>query len=220
MIVDDHTAIRQLLSQYVAAMPGFTVVAEASTVEEALRLAAERRPQIVVLDWALTDGTALKFLAQGLGGENPPWVLVFSGNTSDIALREAFSHGARGFLEKTAGFSEFVDALQTMAEKRVYMSPTVMRAVHRMSSRLEPVEASALTAREIEVVRGLADGMTSKAIAAKLGISVSTIGIDRARIAKRTGLSSVAHLTLYAVRRGLLNQSVPGEPSVGPSAVR
>ena len=218
MIVDDQTAIRQLLSQYVAAMPGFTVVAEASTVDEALLLAAERRPQIVVLDWALAEGTALNFLSQGLGGENPPWVLVFSGNTSDIVLREAFSYGARGFLEKTAGFSEFVDALHTMAERRVYMSSAVMRAVHRMSSMPEPADASALTAREIEVVRCLADGMTSKAIAEKLGISVSTVGIDRASIAKRTGLSSVAHLTLYAVRRGLLNQSAIGEPSVGPAA--
>ena len=189
MVVEDQTAIRQLLVQYIAAVPGFVVVAEASNVDEALSLAAERKPEIVVLDWVLPGGTALKFLREGMSGETPPRVLVFSGNSSDLALREAFSHGAKGFLEKTASFAEFTDALHAMVEKRVYMSPTVMRAVHRMSSHPEPIDAnSALSARELEVLRYLAEGMTSKAIAAKLGISIRTVGNHRTRIAQRTGL--------------------------------
>ena len=216
MIVEDQTAIRQLLAQYIAAMPGFSVVAEASEVDEALRLARERQPQIVVLDWVLPDGTALKFLRDGLSGEKPPRVLVFSGNTTDLALREAFSHGAKGFLEKTASFAEFTEALRAMVEERVYMSPAVARAVHRMSSRPEPIDATtALSPREVEVLRCLAEGMTSKVIAARLGISVRTVGNHRMRIAQRTGFGSIAQLTLYAARLGLLSEqsSVVGAAS-------
>lgn len=211
MIVEDQTAIRQLLAQYIATVPGFSVVAEAADVEDALRLANERRPQIVVLDWVLTGGTALKFLREGLGGEKPPRVLVFSGNTTDLALREAFNHGAKGFLEKTASFTEFTDALRAMKEERVYMSPTVMRAVHRISSRVEPVDApTALSAREIQVLRFLAEGMTSKVIAAKLGISVRTVGNHRLRIAQKTGHDSIAQMTLHAARLGLLSEVTAG----------
>ncbi len=219
MVVEDQTAIRQLLAQYIAAVPGFRVVAEAADVDEALRLAAERKPQIVVLDWVLPGGTALKFLREGLGGDTPPRVLVFSGNSTDLALREAFSHGAKGFLEKTASFNEFTDALRAMVEERVYMSPLVMRAVHRMSSRPEPVEGTpTLSARELEVLRYLAEGLTSKAIAAKLGISVRTVGNHRARITQRTGLGSIAQLTLHAARLGLLQQPPLDTPTDEPVA--
>ena len=94
-----------------------------------------------------------------------------------------------------------------------------MRAVHRMSSHPEPIDAnSALSARELEVLRYLAEGMTSKAIAAKLGISIRTVGNHRTRIAQRTGLGSIAQLTLYAARLGLLNQEQADLPA-GETAV-
>ena len=99
------------------------------------------------------------------------------------------------------------------------MSPLVMRAVHRMSARPEPVEEkTALSDRELEVLRYLAEGLTSKAIAAKLGISVRTVGNHRARITQRTGLGSIAQLTLHAARLGLLQQPLLDTPSDEPVA--
>lgn len=217
MIVEDQTAIRQLLAQFLAACSGFKVVAEANDADEALRLAAKHRPQIVVLDWVLPNGTGLKFLQAGLGGENPPRVLVFSGNANDLAVREALSNGAKGFLEKSAKFAEFTEAMQAMAEGRVYLSAPVARAVHRMSCRIEPVDQQGgLSEREIEVLRGLARGLSSKEIAQQLGISIRTVGNHRARIAQKTGLGSIAQLTLHAVRLGLVEeQVVVGERAVG-----
>ncbi len=211
MIVEDQIAIRQLLAQYVAASPGFSVVAEASDAEEALRLAAQHRPQVVVLDWVLSKGTGLRFLREGLQGEHPPRVLVFSGNTTDLAVREALSNGAKGYLEKTAKFSEFTAALSAMAEGKVYLSDAVAKAVHRMSCQAEPGETkAALSEREIEVLRSLAQGMASKEIAMRLGISIRTVGNHRARISRKTGLGSIAQLTLHAVRLGLMEEPVAG----------
>lgn len=209
LIVEDQIAIRQLLAQYLAASPGFAVVAEAGDAEEALRLAEQHQPQVVVLDWVLSKGTGLRFLREGLQGEHPPRVLVFSGNTTDLAVREALSNGAKGFLEKTAKFSEFTEAMCAMAEGKVYLSDSVARAVHRMSCQPEPSEISAvLSEREIEVLRSLAQGMASKEIALRLGISIRTVGNHRARISHKTGLGSIAQLTLHAVRLGLVEEPV------------
>ena len=206
MIVEDQTAIRQLLAQFVSASPGFAVVAEASTAEEALRLAEEHRPQVVVLDWILPNGTGLKYLRDGLGGAQPPRVLVFSGSTTDLSVREALSNGAKGYLEKTAKFAEFSAAMCAMAEGKVYLSPEVALAVHRMSCHPGANGVTvALSARELEVLKGLAEGGSSKEIAIRLGISIRTVGNHRARIAQKTGLGSVAQLTLHAVRLGLVD---------------
>lgn len=217
MIVEDQTAIRQLLAQFLAASPGFSVVAEANDADEALRLAEKHRPQIVVLDWVLPNGTGLKFLQEGLTGERPPRVLVFSGSASDLAVREALSNGAKGFLEKTAKFAEFKEAMQAMAEGRVYLSAPVARAVHRMSCQTETVDLHGnLSDRETEVLRGLARGLSSKEIAQQLGISIRTVGNHRARVAQKTGLGSIAQLTLHAVRLGLVeDQVVVKERAVG-----
>jgi DNA-binding NarL/FixJ family response regulator len=207
MIVEDQTAIRELLAHYLSACPGFTVVAEASTADEALRLAELHRPRVVVLDWVLPNGTGLKFLREGLRGLQPPRVLVFSGNTTDLAVREALSNGAKGYLEKTAKFAEFTEALGAVAEGRVYLSPEIARAVHRMACHPESSDfRTTLTERELMVLRCLAEGMTSKVIAAKLAISVRTVGNHRLRIAQKTGLSSIAQMTLHAARLGLLSE--------------
>lgn len=145
----------------------------------------------------------------------PPYVLVFSANTTDLAVREALGNGARGYIEKTASFNEFTKALKSIAEGQSYLGPTVARSVRRIVSNPERVEAnSTLSAREREVLRFLAEGMSSKEIASHLGLSVRTVENHRAHIVKRTGLRSIAQLTLHAVRLGLVE--VPAaEASLG-----
>jgi DNA-binding NarL/FixJ family response regulator len=205
MIVEDQTAIRQLLAQFLAASPGFTVVAQASDAAEALRLAAEHQPQVVVLDWMLPNGSGLDFLRHGLGGQRPPRVLVFSASATDLAVRDALTHGAKGYLEKTADFSEFTDAMRAMADGKVYLSDTVARVVHRIACEARPTGTdTSLTEREIEVLACVAEGLSSKEIANRLDVSVRTVGNHRSRISAKTGLTSIAQLTLHAVRLGLV----------------
>lgn len=219
MIVEAHATIHELLAQFLAASPNFTVVAEAANADEALRLAAEHRPQVVVLDWVLANGTGLKFLREGLGGARPPRVLVFSGTTTDRAVREVLSNGAKGYLESPANFSEFAEAMRALADGKVYLSAEVAKAVHRMSGRSEPAAMDAiLSARELAVLKDLAEGCSSREIGVRLGISVRTVGNHRAKIAQKTGLGTVAQLTLHAVRLGLVDGPVARRESNGELA--
>lgn len=219
MIVEDETAIRQMLVRFLEGTPQFSVVAEASDATEAVRLARELQPQIVILDWIMPGGSGLKFLREGLAGPRPPRVLVFSGNTTDHAVRDAFNFGAKGFLAKTASFSEFSVAMAAMAEGRVYMSPDVVRAVHRMSCHpAKAAVATNLTVREREVLVGLAQGKTSKEIAGELSVSLRTVGNVRTRITQKTGISSIAQLTLHAVTLGLVDGPAKRPETVALSA--
>ena len=208
MIVEDQTAIRQMLVQFVAAMPEFNVVGEAGDTAEALRVADAVRPQIVVLDWMLLGGLGLDFL-RDVRIDPPPHVLVFSANTTDLAVREALASGARGYLEKTASFSEFTAALRAIASGQTYLGPAVTRSMRRIIREPEKVDANMeLSAREREVLRLLAQGLSSKEIAARLGLSIRTVENHRASIMRRTGLRSIAQLTLHAVRLGLAEAPV------------
>lgn len=210
MVVEDQTAIRQMLSAFVGAMPGFVVVGQAGDVPEALRVAEECRPRVVVLDWMLLGGVGLDFLRR-IRIEPPPYVLVFSANTTELAIREALAAGAKGYLEKTASFTEFTHALKAVSEGRTYLGPLVSMTVRRIVSNPERAAATVeLSARERDVLRFVAEGMSSKEIADSLGLSVRTVENHRASITRRTGLKSVAQLTLHAVRLGLV--SMPSGP--------
>lgn len=209
MVVEDQTAIRQMLVTYVAAMPRFRVVGEAGTVEEALRVADATQPQVVVLDWMLTEGIGLDFL-RAVRCDPPPQVLVFSANTTDLAVREALSAGARGYIEKMASFAEFTAALNAVAAGQAYVGPAVARAVRRIAGQTDRIDSKMeLSVRERDVLRFVAAGLSSKEIAQRLGLSVRTVENHRANITRRTGLRSVAQLTLHAVRLGLV-EAAPG----------
>ncbi len=215
LIVEDQTAIRNLLAAYVAALPGFAVVGEAGGVDEALRIAHEKKPAVVVLDWMLLGGLGLDFLRH-VRVDPPPRVLVFSANTTELAVREALAEGATGYIEKTASFGEFTTALQAVATGRTYLGPAVARAVQRIVSNPEKVETSVeLSVREREVLRFIAEGLSSKEIGERLGISVRTVENHRASITRRTGLRSIAQLTLHAVRLGLVEVPAAEENAGG-----
>jgi DNA-binding NarL/FixJ family response regulator len=223
LIVEDQTAIRQMLGQFVSAMPEFDVVGEAGNVEDALRIARERLPRIVVLDWMLLDGLGLEFL-RTVRIDPPPYVLVFSANTTDLAVREALAAGARGFLEKTASFGEFTTALRAVASGQTYLGPAIASAVRRIVRNPEKmVSKSELSPRERDVLRFLAQGLSSKEIAGLLDLSVRTVENHRANIIRRTGLRSVAQLTLHAMRLGLIEDAAgvtPGSGDLQPTTAR
>lgn len=214
MVVEDQTAIRQMLVAFVRNMPGFTVVAEAGSVADALRAADETAPDVVVLDWMLAEGIGLDFLRQ-VRCDPPPQVLVFSANTTELAVREALGAGARGYIEKMASFSDFTAALTAVAAGETYIGPAIMQTMRRIIASPERISSSMdLSVRERDVLRFLAEGLSSKEIAERLGLSSRTVENHRASISRRTGLRSVAQLTLYAVRLGLV--PIPGSEPTKP----
>lgn len=211
MVVEDQTAIRNLLAAFIAAAPSFAVVAEAGNVDEALELAERFRPRVIVLDWMLAGGMGLDFLRL-VRIDPPPRVLVFSANTTELAIREALAAGACGYIEKTASFAEFTTALKAVADGRTYLGPAVSRVVQRLVTMNDRAEATTdLSPRERDVLRLVAEGLSSKEIAGLLGLSVRTVENHRGNISRRTGLKSVAQLTLHAVRLGLV-ESVETRP--------
>jgi DNA-binding NarL/FixJ family response regulator len=213
MVVEDQTAIRQMLVAFVRNMPGFTVVAEAGSVADALRAADETTPDVVILDWMLTEGIGLDFLRQ-VRCDPPPQVLVFSANTTELAVREALGAGARGYIEKMASFSEFTAALTAVAAGETYIGPAITQTMRRLIASPERTAPDMeLSVRERDVLRFLAEGLSSKEIAERLGLSPRTVENHRASISRRTGLRSVAQLTLHAVRLGLVPVSGAGQPA-------
>ena len=220
MIVEDQTAIREMLTVVVAHMPGFEVIAETGDVGEALRLTEQRQPRVVVLDWILqSGGTGLDFLRAVKSLHHVPHVLVFSGIASEYVVRGALTHGAQGYIEKSASIAEFTAALRSVAEGGVYFGPTVSETMQRLVRRPDKGEINpVLSDRECEVLRFIADGLGSREIAQRLGLSVRTVDNHRANISRKTGLNSIAQLTLHAVQLGLISGEVkraPDSPETG-----
>lgn len=213
LVVEDQTAIREMLAAFVSALPEFTVVAQAGTVSEAIRYADALHPDLVVLDWMLIGGGGLDFIRQ-LAPQRRPKVLVFSANTTELAIREALAAGANGYVEKTASFADFKRALLDVAAGKTHIGSAVASVMQRVATRNDgPAGPPVLSPRERDVLRLMAEGKSSKEIAGELGLSVRTVDNHRASIMRRTGLKSIAQLTLHAVRLGLVTAPVDADVS-------
>lgn len=208
LIVEDQTAIREMLAVLVDSLPGFALAGQAGTIEEATSAVRDLQPDIVVLDWMFPGGGGAEFLVRLRTEAQLTHVLVFSATNSAHAVREALTGGAKGFVEKGASIAVLTDALNAVASGGVYFGPAVARTVDLLVRAQRPSD-HALSAREREVLGALAEGLPSKAIAERLNISLKTVNNHRARIAEKTGLHSIAQLTMHAVRLGLV--AAPGD---------
>ena len=209
LIVEDHAAICEMLAVFVDSLPDFEVVGQAGSVDEAGQLVGDLRPDLVVLDWMFPDGSGAEFLARLRTAAPLAQVLVFSATTSAHAVREALTGGAKGFVEKGASMAELTAAIRAVAAGNAYFGPVIAQIVDELVH--TPMENSmVLSAREREVLGLLAAGLPSKEIAARLNVCVTTVHNHRASIAAKTGLHSIAQLTMHAARLGL----IPGPTDV------
>jgi DNA-binding NarL/FixJ family response regulator len=206
LLIEDETAIRQMMMSAIETIGEFRVIGECSTAAEGLRLAETLQPDVVVLDWVLENGTGKEFLRAIQNWKKRPAVLIFSGQTSALAVRDAFSCGASGFIEKNCRLTDFIDALRDLVEGRVHLGTDVARLMKGMvlTNETEKIGA-ALSEREIDVLRLVAEGCSSKEIGDRLGISVRTVDSHRAALIKKTGMHSVAELTRHAFGIGIVS---------------
>ncbi len=203
LIVEDHASIREMLAMLLRALPEFELVGQAGTLAEAKQLAGELRPDVVVLDWMFPGGSGAEFLTQLKMEARLTEVLVYSATASAHAVREALMGGAKGFVEKGAGMAELTDAIRAVAAGRVYFGPAIARVVEGLVRR-RTQETTLLSEREREVLGLLAEGLPSREIAARLNVSVKTVNNVRSNVAAKTGLHSIAQLTMHAARLGLI----------------
>jgi DNA-binding NarL/FixJ family response regulator len=205
VLADDHAMMRDGL-RAVLEKAGVEVVGEASNGREAVAVATRLRPDVVVLDIAMPELNGVD-ATRRLTAELPGIKILALSMNSDrryvVAMLEA---GASGYLLKNAASSELLDALNAVSRGQTYLSPAIAGSVVDLAIHKGPARTAAgrpLSTREREVLQLLAEGNSSKEIAAALTIAVPTVETHRRQIMEKLGLRTVAELTKYAIREGL-----------------
>ncbi len=203
LLVDDHRILRDALRLALAREEGIEVVAEAGTAAEALDSAAALRPDVVVLDIGLPDLSGLEVAARLRRLPQPPQVVALSAQTDKRFVSEMLRSGAQGYVTKASAAEELVRAVRSVAAGGSYLCPEVADALV-CEVRALGGDAPRLGRREHEVLRLIAGGARSAEIAEKLNISPATVDVHRRNIMRKLDLHSVAELTRYAVREGIV----------------
>jgi DNA-binding NarL/FixJ family response regulator len=226
ILADDHDILRQGLKLLLEAQPDLRVVGEARTGIEAIEQTKQHTPDVIILDISMPDMDGLK-ACQLIRQQYPETqVLILTMHESEEYFLQALRAGAVGYLVKKAAPSELCAAVRTTAQGGAFLYPglakTLIRAylmkqtgdklgsteVNTSRSALQVQALSALTPREMEVLKLVAEGNTSQEIADRLVLSVKTVQAHRANIMEKLGLRDVAHLVRFAIHHGL----IPPEP--------
>lgn len=207
LIADDHEVVRIGLVALLDAQDGLTVVAQAGTGDEAVRLARQHRPDVVVLDIRMPNGSgidACRAITADLEGTG---VIMLTSHADSDALFEAIDAGASGYVLKRIGSSDLIDAVRTVAGGGSMLDPAVTRSVLdrlRNASRLEEAGAFAdLTEQERRVLANLADGASNRVIAERMGLAEKTVRNYVSSILAKLALDSRAQAAGYAIRNRL-----------------
>jgi DNA-binding NarL/FixJ family response regulator len=208
LIADDHALLRAGIRALLENIPQVEVVAEAANGQEALAAVAAQRPDLILTDIAMPVMNGLELVAH-LSREYPDIkTIILSMHSNEEYVCKALQSGAVGYLLKDSGTAELSLAIQAIARGESYLSPGVSKHViadyiRRTTSGSEPRPPELLTPRQREILRLIALGQTTKAIARTLGISVKTVETHRAQLMERLDIYDVAGLVRYAIRIGL-----------------
>jgi DNA-binding NarL/FixJ family response regulator len=206
-LIDDHPIVREGFARAIADQPDLTVVGQASTAGEGLEQVKELRPDVVVVDLNLPDRAGPELIAALRETIPDAKLVVVSGYDDEYRVAEALRAGAHGYLLKTSTLNELIEGIRTAASGGTPLSArltdAVLRAM-RKPGRQNAGTIEALTAREVQVLRLLATGLSTRKVAASLGISPKTVETHRIRIYEKLGCKSVVDLTRIAVRTGLV----------------
>ncbi len=199
LLVDDHALVRKGFRRILEDDRGIFVVGEASEGEEAVRLALELKPNVVVMDCALPGINGIDATRRIRAKMPNATVLMLSMHSEDTLVRQALEAGARGYILKNAMELDLVSAVKRVAEGHLVLDPQLARP-----AALKGERDSGLTARELEVLRHIVAGKSNKEIAAELRLSANTVGVHRANIMDTLGIHKTAELVVYAIRNGLV----------------
>ncbi|GAB3505020.1 response regulator transcription factor [Pseudoxanthomonas daejeonensis] len=201
LIVDDHTLVRAGLSRLLQTFTGVDVVAEAMNADQAIDLAVMHRPDLVLLDLSLPGRNGLEALSGILGKVPTTRVVMMSMHDDAMHVRDALDRGAVGFVVKDAAPLELELALRSAAGGDVFLSPRISsRMIAPLLGKSKPVGVAALPPRQREILSQIGRGLSSKEIAADLGISVKTVETHRARMMEALGCRRANELVLLAVK--------------------
>jgi DNA-binding NarL/FixJ family response regulator len=175
-------------------------VGEASDGKEAVRLAKELQPQVIVMDCAMPAMNGLEATRRILENQPHAAILMLSMHSEDTLVRQALEAGARGYVLKNAMDLNLASAIRSVASGKTVLDPQVVK-----QEQLKGEREAGLTARELEILQHIVAGRSNKEIAAELNLSANTVSVHRANIMDRLGIHKTAELVVYAIRKGLVN---------------
>jgi DNA-binding NarL/FixJ family response regulator len=207
ILVDDHKIVREGLRTLLEKQPGFRVVAEAAGGAAAVRLARQLSPDVVIMDVTLPDLNGVEATRQIVARDPAVKVIALSMHSDRRFVVEMLRGGAKGYLLKDSAFDELATAIHAVVANRTYLSAqitdTIVKEFLIHGSGEGPSAYTVLTPRERQVLQLLAEGGSTKEIAAQMGVSAKTIETHRKQLMDKVGVRSIAELTKYAIREGL-----------------
>ncbi|HUL17237.1 MAG TPA: response regulator transcription factor [Terriglobales bacterium] len=200
LLVDDHALVRRGFRRILEDDAAIAVVGEASDGEEAVKLAKELQPGVIVMDCAMPNMNGLEATRRILENKPQTAILMLSMHSEDTLVRQALEAGARGYVLKNAMDLNLAAAIRSVAAGKTVLDPQVEK-----QEQLKGEREAGLTTRELEILQHIVAGKSNKEIAVELNLSVNTVSVHRANIMDRLGIHKTAELVVYAIRKGLVN---------------
>jgi len=199
LLVDDHALVRRGFRRIIEDEQHIRVIGEANDGDEAVRMARELRPQVIVMDCALPGTNGMEATRRILAIAPETAILMLSMHSEETWVRQALAAGARGYILKNILDMELVSAIEQVAAGHTVIAPQVSPP-----DALKGERNKGLSVREMEILQLIVDGKSNKEIASQLSLSANTISVHRANIMEALGIHKTAELVVYAIRNGLV----------------
>jgi DNA-binding NarL/FixJ family response regulator len=213
LLADDHTVVREGLRALLMAEPDMEIVGEAENGRQAIQLTKQHLPDVVVMDIAMPVLNGIESTRQITRGAPGCKVLILSSYSDDEYVRQVTEAGAVGYLVKQTAASELLKAIREVSQGNVFFSPAIAKRLRDQyreglsGGQTLKKRADHLTAREVEVLQLIAEGLANKQIAAELCISIKTVEKHRQQVMNKLGIHDVAGLTRHAMAKGIIENS-------------
>jgi DNA-binding NarL/FixJ family response regulator len=210
LLADDHVVMRSGLRLLLERQPNLEVVGEAADGQEAVRLAAAEKPEVVIMDIAMPHLNGVEATRQIVTRNPETAVVILSMHSDESYVLRSLKAGARAYLLKDSAEADLIAAIHAIQEGKSFFSPGVRRIlkedyVHQLAKLGVEDTYELLTPREREVLQLVSEGKSNKEVANLLNLSLYTVETHRTHILQKLNLHSVPELILYAVRKGIIS---------------
>ena len=223
LLVDDHSIVRQGLKALLEAEPDLTIVAEAQSGREAVQLAAQHRPEVVLMDLAMPFLNGWEATRQIVKAVPNTKIVILSTYGDDKHIHRAIAAGAAAYLLKQTAATDLVKAIHEVKKGNAYFSPVIAKRLRERTclpakegAEKTPADVE-LTPREAEVLQLITEGFANKQIASELGLSVKTVEKHRQQLMAKLDIHQIAGLVRHAADEGIIEMNGSGVPATSSS---